>query len=129
MPSASYTGTTTVSLRIISNEITIYHTHTEIHQMTKRALPDQMVKYKHALMMYKLFRQCMPENEFIHLNFQANLNQRLQYHTFIKTQNYNVGNNILLNRMYSLNNTIPKSMTDDSYLTFKLKCKEMFLKI
>ena len=117
------------ALRIISNEITIYHTHTEIHQMTKRALPDQMVKYKHALMMYKLFRQCMPENEFIHLNFQANLNQRQQYHTFIKTQNYNVGNNILLNRMYSLNNTIPKSMTDDSYLTFKLKCKEMFLKI
>ena len=97
--------------------------------MTKRALPDQMVKYKHALMMYKLFRQCMPENEFIHLNFQANLNQRQQYHTFIKTQNYNVGNNILLNRMHSLNNTIPKSMTDDSYLTFKLKCKEMFLKI
>ena len=117
------------ALRIISNEITIYHTHTEIHQMTKRALPDQMVKYKHALMMYKLFRQCMPENEFIHLNFQANLNQRQQYHTFIKTQNYNVGNNILLNRMHSLNNTIPKSMTDDSYLTFKLKCKEMFLKI
>ena len=117
------------ALRIISNEITIYHTHTEIHQMTKRALPDQMVKYKHALMMYKLFRQCMPENEFIHLNFQANLNQRQQYHTFIKTQNYNVGNNILLNRMHSLNNTITKSMTDESYLTFKLKCKEMFLKI
>ena len=117
------------ALRIVTNEITIYHTHTEIHQMTKRALPDKMVKYKHALMIYKLFRQCMPENEFIHLNFQANLNQRQQYHTFIKTQNYNVGNNILLNRMHSLNNTIPKSMTDDSYLTFKLKCKEMFLKI
>ena len=33
------------ALRIISNEITIYHTHTEIHRMTKRALPDQMIKY------------------------------------------------------------------------------------
>ena len=40
------------ALRIISKEITIYHTHTEIHQMTKRALPDQMIQYKHALMMY-----------------------------------------------------------------------------
>ena len=38
-------------------------------------------------------------------------------------------NNILLNRMHCLNNTIPKSMTDGSYLSFKLKCKEMFLKI
>ena len=40
------------ALRIISNEITIFNTHTEIHQMTKRALPDQMIQYKHALMMY-----------------------------------------------------------------------------
>ena len=102
---------------------------TEIHQMTKRALPDQMIQYKHALMMYTLFRQCMPDNEFMHLNFQANMNQRLQHHTFIKIQHYNVGNNILLNRMHSLNNTILKSMTEGSYNSYKLKCKEMFLKI
>ena len=84
--------------------------------MTKRALPDQMIQYKHALMMYTLFRQCMPDNEFMHLNFQANMNQRLEHHSFMKTQNYNVGNNILLNRMCSLNNTINKSMTDGSKL-------------
>ena len=47
--------------------------------MTKRALPDQMIQYKHTLMMYSLFRQCMPDNEFMHLNFQANMNQRLQH--------------------------------------------------
>ena len=115
------------ALRITTNNVTIYHNHTEIHTMTKRALPDQMIKYKHALMMYKLFRQCVPDNEFMHLNFQANLNQRNQHHTFLKTQNYNVGNNILLNRMCILNNTIPKSWTDLSYLTYKLKCKDLFL--
>ena len=80
-------------------------------------------------MMYTLLRQCTPDNEFMHLNFQANLNQRLQYHTFMKIQNYSVGNNILLNRMYSLNNTIPKSMTNGSYNSYKIKCKELFLKI
>ena len=117
------------ALRIISNDITIYHTHTEIHQMTKRALPDQMIRYKDALMMYNLFRNCMPDNEFMHLNFQANLNQRIQHHTFLKRQNYTVGNNILLNRMCNLNATILKSMTNLSYLTYKLKCKEIFLKI
>ena len=117
------------ALRIISNEITIYHTHTEIHKMTKRAMPDQIIQYKHALMMYNLFRKCVPDNEFIHLNFQANQNQRLQHHAFLRRQNYNVGNNILLNRMCNLNNNILKSMTNQSYLTYKLKCKEMFLKI
>ena len=61
-------------------------------------------------------------------NFQANLNQRLRHHTFIKMQNYNVGNNILLNRMCSLNGTIAKTMMECSYLTFKIKCKELFLK-
>ena len=117
------------ALRIITCEITIYNTHTEIHQMTKRALPDQMIHYKHALMMYKLLRQCIPDNEFMHMNFEANSNQRLQHHTFTKIQNYNVGKNILLNRMCCLNNTILKTMTDGSYISYKLKCKEMFLKI
>ena len=79
--------------------------------MTKRALPDQMIQYKHALIMYNLFRNCMPDSEFMHLNFQANLNQRIQHHTFLKRQNYTVGNNILLNRMYNLNATILKSMS------------------
>ena len=64
------------ALRIITNEITIFHTHTQIHNMTSRALPDQMIRYKHALMLYRLMRQCTPTEEFIQLNFQANLNQR-----------------------------------------------------
>ena len=33
---------------------------------------------EHALMLYKLLRQCTPNDEFIELNFQANLNRRLQ---------------------------------------------------
>ena len=116
------------ALRIITNEITIFHTHTEIHKMTNRALPDQIIKYKHALMMYKLFRQCVPDEEFINLNFQANLNQRIVHHNFIRSQNFNVGQNILLNRLCSLNNTIPQSWTNESYLSHKLKCKNLFLK-
>ena len=117
------------ALRIITNEITIFHTHTQIHNMTRRALPDQMMKYKHALLMYKLFRQCTPETEFIQLNFQANLSQRQLHHSFVRTQNYTVGNNILLNRLCCLNNTINKSMTNETYLTYKLKCKALFLHI
>ena len=115
------------ALRTITNEITIYHTHPQIHAIAGRALPDQMIKYKHALMLYKLIMQCSPSEEFIYLNFQANLNERQQHHNFIKIQNYTVGNNILLNRMCSLNYEIPKTMTEVSYLTYKIKCKAKFL--
>ena len=117
------------ALRTISNDITIFHTHTQIHKICKRALPDQMIKYKHALLLYKLLRQCTPDEEFIQLNFQANLNPRILQHNFMKIQNYCVGNNILLNRICCLNNSIPISMTNGSYLTYKLKCKELFLSI
>ena len=48
------------ALRTITNEITIFHTHTQIHTMTNRAMPDQMIKYKHSLMLHKLMRQCTP---------------------------------------------------------------------
>ena len=76
--------------RTIMSDITIYHSHTQIHAIAGRALPDQMIKYKHALMLYKLIQQCLPNDEFVQLNFQANLNQRQQYHNFIRMQNYSV---------------------------------------
>ena len=112
------------ALRIITNDITIYHTHTQIHNISKRALPDQMIKYKHALMLYKLLRQCTPNVEFIQLNFQPNFNRKLQHHNFLKVQNYSVGNNILLNRMFCLNNNeLGKSSKDKKlqkkYLIFE----------
>ena len=116
------------ALRTITNEITIYHTHTQIHAIAGRALPDQIIKYKHALMLYKLMRHCLPNEEFVHLNFQANHNLRQQHYNFVKIQNYSVGKNILLNRMCSLNNEILKTMTDGSFLTYKLKCKNLYLK-
>ena len=46
---------------------------------------------------------------------------------FIKNQNYEVGNNILLNRLHELNNRIDKSWMQLSLESFKVKCKEMFL--
>ena len=86
-----------------------------------------MIKYKHALMLHKLLNQCTPDEEFIQLNFQANQNQRQTHHNFVKMQNYTVGQNILLNRMCSLNNILPKTMTNESYNTYKIKCKNLFL--
>ena len=77
--------------------------------------------------MHRLFNQCQPESEFINLNFQLNQNPRIRYANFFIRQNYNIGKNILLNRLAHINDKIEKSWLDQSLNTFKIKCKRLFL--
>ena len=107
--------------------LTIFHTHTEIHSISGRALLDQMLNYKHAIAMYKLFNTCLPDTEFINISFQLNQNPRINHANFFSGQNYNSGKNILLNRLAHLNDKIKKSWLDQSLNTFKIKCKLLFL--
>ena len=115
------------AIRSCDKSLTMFHTHTQIHAISGRALPDQMLNYKHALQMHRLFNQCQPESEFINLNFQLNQNPRIRYANFFIRQNYNIGKNILLNRLAHINDKIEKSWLDQSLNTFKIKCKRLFL--
>ena len=115
------------ALRSLDRNMTIYNTHTQIHSNAKRALPDQMLNYKHALTMHKLFNTCQPEQEFINLNFQLNMNPRIQHVYFFTRQNYDTGKNIMLNRFAHLNNKIETSWLQLSLDSFKIKCKALFL--
>ena len=81
-------------------------THTEIHRMASRAMPYDVCLYRHAVMAYKLLKNTLCEDELVQLNFQLVDNERLTKIKFIKRQNYDVGKNILLNRLHSLNNKI-----------------------
>ena len=92
-------------------------------------LKCQYMNYRHALLMYNLIRKCSPDEEFMQLNFQANLNPRIKHQNFFQIQNYNVGHNILINRLASLNDKIEQSWLSLSYSTFKIKCKSLFLTI
>ena len=115
------------AIRSCDKSMTIFHTHTQIHSIAKRALPDQMLSYKYAILMYKLFNHCQPETEFVQLNFQLNQNQRLNHANFFSRQRYESGNNILLNRLSHLNGKIEKSWLAQSIDTFTVKCKKLFL--
>ena len=46
---------------------------------------------------------------FVQLNFQLMDNERVTKLTFVKRFNFDIGNNILLNRMHALNGKIGKS--------------------
>ena len=115
------------ALKLCTPGVTVYSTHTEIHQMAKRALPEKMCLYRHAVVMHKLFNIIICENELLHLNFQLCDNDRNRKLTFIKNQRYDVGKNILLNRFADLNNMIDKGWLNLSLETYKVKCKFLFL--
>ena len=95
--------------------------------MAERALPNKMCQYRHAILMYKLFRNIINDDEFVQMNFQLSGNERSMKIRFIKCQNYEVGKNILLNRFCDLNDLIDKSWIDLSLESFKIKCKALFL--
>ena len=101
--------------------------HTEIHTLAKRALPDDICTNKHALMLPKLLRNDLCDVEMMNLNFQIADNRRSTTFNFIKSQKYDVGKNILLNRMHILNGKIEKNLLDLSMNSYKVKCKELFL--
>ena len=115
------------ALKLCTPGLTVLNTHTEIHRMADRALPEKMCLYRHAMIMYKLFNNMLCENEFIEMNFQLCDNARSRKITFIKNQRFNVGKNILLNRLYDLNNMIEKDWLNLSLETYKIKCKALFL--
>ena len=96
--------------------------------MADRALPDKMCQYRHAIFMFKLFRNMICENEFVQMNFQLYENERSSKLRFIRNQNYDVRKNILLNRFCDLNDLIDKKWIELSMETFKIKCKALFLR-
>ena len=115
------------AIRSCDKSLTIFHTHTQIHSIANRALPDQMLNNKHAISMHKLFNHCQPETEFIQMNFQLNQNQRIKHANFLSRQHYDTGKNIMLNRFAHLNNKIETSWLQLSLDSFKIKCKALFL--
>jgi hypothetical protein len=115
------------ALRICLPKRTIFNTHTEIHTIAERALPEQMCLYKHAITLYKLFKSHCPENDFVSLNFQLIDNPRSTKLVFANRLNYEAGKNILLNIMYKLENKIEKSWLNLEIDSYKIKCKSIFL--
>ena len=98
-----------------------------IHSLAKRSTPVQMSMYKHALQLYKLFNSNNMSEDWISLNIQQNFNRRNNTIQLINASNYKVGRNLLVNRFLNLNNKINFTWFNDSFNTFKVKCKQLLL--
>ena len=50
------------ALKLSTLGVTAFNTHTEIHRMAERAMPEKMYLYRHAVMMFKVFNNMFCEN-------------------------------------------------------------------
>ena len=97
-----------------------------MHNLAKRGTPENMCKYKNALQLYKLHNSTNMSEDWISLNLQQNFNARNTKIQIYNVSNYKVGQNLLVNRFKSLNNTIDYDWLNESFNCFKLKCKGLF---
>ena len=64
-------------------------------------------------------------DDWISLNIQQNFNARNEQIQIFNKSNYKVGRNLVVNRFQSLNNKINYSWLNDSFESFKVKCKNL----
>ena len=48
----------------------------DVHKQCKRALPQQMIEYKHAILLHKLYNEHQPVTDWIELNIDQILTSR-----------------------------------------------------
>ena len=98
-----------------------------LHYINQRATPHQIKTYKHTLLLHKLYNDDIMSRDWVDLFFSQHFNQRDQKIRFFNTSNYKVGNNILANRFTTLNGKIELSWLNDTFTSYKIKCKSKFL--
>ena len=99
-----------------------------LHRLTNRSTPEMLSKYKLAIQLHKTYNCFLPEREWITLNFTQTLMSRQVYFHVNRSNMTRVGMNILCNRFFNLNDKIPLNWLNKSVISFKLDCKNCFLK-
>ena len=81
--------------------------HSTLHVINNQATPKNIMKYKTALMLHKLYNNTSMSFEWQQLFFNQNFNTRNNHTNFLDLSNYRIGKNLLTNRFCIINNTIP----------------------
>ena len=74
-----------------------------IHKSSKRAQPEQLLVYKHAILLHKIYNEKIPSMDWVELTFSQTITSRETFFNTIKTNRNKVGNNILSARLSVLN--------------------------
>ena len=115
-------------LKIINRNFSQGVSYDRLHKYYNRATPDQVTKYRHSLMLHKVYNEQNQGSDWVSINFNQNFNARQNKIFFFKTNRYKVGNNLMSNRLNILNKDITYEMLNRSFESYKLFVKGMYLK-
>ena len=99
-----------------------------LHAIVKRATPSQIMIYKHALLLHKIYNDENSSQEWLSLFFNQTFNNRAMAANFIDNSKFKVGKNLIENRLTLLNNKINYQMLNQTYESYKITCKNLFIK-
>ena len=100
-----------------------------IHKSCKRALPSQLIEFKHAIMLHKLYNEQLPVADWVDLNFDQILSSRQTHFKTTIRNIFKIGNNKLATRLNVLNGKILLQDLNMSLDSFKVKYKKLLLQI
>ena len=115
------------ALKICTPTYHRYMSYETIHKINNRALPEQIMLYKHALLLFKLYQFHIPTLEWIELQHSQILTTRQSQFEVCSPTLYTVGKNTLTHRLSAINRKIDLSWLNLSIDSFKVKCKGLFL--
>ena len=94
--------------------------HFSFVQFNNRAMPEDIMTYKTAIQLQKLYNATISSLEWISLNVNQILTTRQTAFIITKTSNTKVGLNILTNSFSILNGRIPLNWLNNTLDTFKI---------
>ena len=98
-----------------------------LNEMAGRATPDQLLKYKLALQLYKTINLQVPTLDWIIINLHSIYTSRQKHFITHKSNRLKIGMNMVSNRFFYLNGKIELDWFNLTYSSFKVKCKKLFL--
>ena len=98
-----------------------------IHNINKRAPPNDMMKYNLGIQLFKLYNSREHSLEWLHLNHNQILTSRQTHFKILRSNSLKVGLNALANRLATINGKIELNWLNLSYESFKVKCKKLFI--
>ena len=115
------------ALKICTPTYNLTMSYQRLHLINGRATPLEMMKYKHALLLFKTYNTTKMSKDWLALNFQQNFNNRNTTINLVDTSQFKIGKNLIPNRLLIVNRQIDLELLNLSYLAYKIKCKNIFL--
>ena len=99
----------------------------DLHEMSGRATPNRLARYKLALQLYKTISNQCPTQDWISINLNNINTTRQKTFAINSTNRLRVGNNALSNRLNTINGKVDLNWLSLSLESYKIRCKKLFL--